>query len=72
MDMLDAVSPATALTEYGSVKLTVPIDREGVVLPSGAQGVIVHDHADGSYSVEFEHPSFEVVTVLGAEMTPAA
>lgn len=58
--------------EYTRVTLTTPVHREGVSLPPGAEGVIVHDHADGSYSVEFETPSFEVVTILARELKPVA
>ena len=58
--------------EYSRVKLTVPVTREGVTLAAGAEGVIVHDHKDGSYSVEFERPTFEVVTLYATELTSMA
>jgi len=54
------------------VTLTAPVNREGVTLPPGAEGVIVHDHADGSYSVEFETPSFEVVTIYATALKAVA
>ncbi len=54
--------------EYSRVILTAPVNREGVSLPRGIEGVIVHDHADGSYSVEFATPSFEVVTMYATEL----
>ncbi len=63
---------ALRLGEYVPVMLMVSVDREDVRLPSGARGVIVHDHEDGSYTVEFEKPSFDVVTVLASEMCPVA
>ena len=58
--------------EYSRVTLTAPVNREGVTLPLGANGVIVHDHADGSYSVEFETPCFEVVTICATELHAVA
>jgi hypothetical protein len=56
------------LKEYSRVTLTVPVKREGVALTAGAEGIIVHNHADGSYSVEFELPTFEVVTIYATEL----
>jgi hypothetical protein len=50
------------------VALTTHLNREGVALSVGAEGVIVHDHGDGSYSVEFETPAFEVVTIYATEL----
>ena len=61
-----------SFAEYSRVTLTAPVNREGVILPPGAEGVIVHDHADGSYSVEFETPSFEVVTIHATELKAVA
>ena len=61
-------SPNPGFAEYSRVALTTPINREGVALSAGAEGVIVHDHADGSYSVEFEKPAFEVVTIFATEL----
>jgi len=66
------VPPKPGLAEYSRVTLTAPVNREGVTLPLGAAGVIVHDHADGSYSVEFEAPSFEVVTIHATELKAVA
>ena len=63
-----APSPRPGFGEYSRVALTTPINREGVALSAGAEGVIVHDHADGSYSVEFEKPAFEVVTIFATEL----
>jgi Domain of unknown function (DUF4926) len=61
-------SPPPSFAEYNRVALTSPVNREGVALSAGAEGVIVHDHADGSYSVEFEKPTFEVVTIFATEL----
>jgi hypothetical protein len=63
-----ALSPRPGYGEYLRVVLTSPIDREGVALSAGAEGVIEHDHGDGSYSVEFEKPAFEVVTIYATEL----
>jgi len=57
--------------DYRRVSLSTPINREGVALPAGSQGVIVHDHRDGSYSVEFDKPTFEVVTIHATALTAA-
>ena len=63
-----APSPRPRFGEYRRVVLTTPINREDVALSAGAEGMIVHDHADGSYSVAFEKPAFDVVTIYAAEL----
>ncbi len=63
-----APSPPPAFGEYSRVALTTHVNREGVALSAGAEGVIVHDHGDGSFSVEFEKPAFEVVTIYATEL----
>lgn len=65
-----AATPGFA--EYSRVTLTAQVNRERVSLPAGAEGVVVHNHGDGSYSVEFEAPSFEVVTIFAAELKAVA
>lgn len=67
-----AALPRHSFAEYSRVALTAPVAREGVTLAVGAEGVIVHDHADGSYSVEFERPVFEVVTIYTTELKAVA
>jgi hypothetical protein len=64
--------PRHGFEEYSRVALTAPVTREGVTLAVGAEGVIVHDHADGSYSVGFEKPMFDVVTIYATELKAIA
>jgi hypothetical protein len=67
-----AALPRHGFEEYSRVALTAPVKREGVTLSVGTEGIIVHDHADGSYSVEFEKPVFEVVTIYATELKAIA
>jgi hypothetical protein len=50
--------------ELSLVSLVHPIDAEGMTLPGGARGIVVHVFPDEkAYIVEFEEPVHAVVTV---------
>nr|WP_294509315.1 hypothetical protein [uncultured Rhodopila sp.] len=47
----------TRFAEFSAIKLKIPVEVEGVLMPAGAQGVIMGVYADGlAYEVEFASP----------------
>ncbi len=62
--------PREGFAEYSFVALARAVEHNGTTLPAGTEGVVVHRHSDGlGYEVEFEHPTFAVITLSGADLT---
>ncbi|WP_299440472.1 DUF4926 domain-containing protein [uncultured Rhodospira sp.] len=57
-----------AIPEFAAVRLTRDLEYRGVSFPKGTPGVVVHKHTDEAYEVEFERPSFSVVTVTTSDI----
>ncbi len=62
--------PRDGFADYSFVALAHAVEHNGVTLPAGTGGVVVHRHSDGiGYEVEFEHPTFAVIALSGADLT---
>jgi len=61
--------PREEFEEFSSVALAHAVKHSGETLPAGTVGVIVHRHADGiGYEVEFDLPTFSVITLSAREL----